>query len=58
MFTSIPVSLVMRILNKKKEEIEILFNQEFDLFIRITSFVLEDCAVFQYDEIVYKQRKG
>lgn len=58
MFTNIPVELVIEIIMNISEEIERKRGIPSELLSRILKFTLIDCAIFEYNNILYKQNFG
>lgn len=56
MFTNIPIDLMVTLIEARARNIFTGFNIEYELFGRILVFLLKECAVFQWNDVTFKQR--
>lgn len=58
MFTNMPLELAKDTIAKKWREIKIMLNIDLELLMEILDFLLIDCAIFTYKDVVYRQIRG
>lgn len=56
MFTNIPIDHMITLIKKKEQEIESIYNIEFNLFTDILLYLLRDSAIFNWNNKTYRQK--
>lgn len=56
MFTNIPIDLMLEIIHERKHTLEHKFSISWELFTNIFKFTLKDCAIFSFNDKVYRQK--
>lgn len=55
MFPSISLDLMFELISERSREIETKFGISFEFLKEILNFVLRECAIFQFNEVTYRQ---